>query len=55
MRTAELIKFKFSFTSRQDHAGPEIELGLLGLNFHAMVYDKRHWDHDNNCWVETKD
>lgn len=52
MRTAEIFKLKVSFTSRQDHAGPEFEIGLLGLNFHAMIYDNRHWDHDNNRWME---
>ena len=54
MRTAEILKIKFSFTSRQDHAGPGIELGLLGYNLHAMIYDHRHWDYELNNWKDIQ-
>jgi hypothetical protein len=35
---------------RSDHAGPRIDISLLGYTLSAQIYDRRHWDHDNNCW-----
>jgi len=33
-----------------DHAGPSIELGLLGYEVHIKIYDTRHWNYENNNW-----
>ena len=45
-----LIEFEFNFTVRQDHAGCELSLGLLGYNIHFNFYDRRHWDNETNNW-----
>lgn len=45
-----LIEFDFNFTVRQDHAGFELSLGLLGYNIHGNFYDRRHWDNETNTW-----
>lgn len=33
-----------------DHAGPRIDLNVLGYMFNLHIYDHRHWDYENNCW-----
>jgi hypothetical protein len=33
-----------------DHAGVGISLTVLGFMVEAKIYDKRHWDEDNNTW-----
>ncbi len=35
-----------------DHAGPVVELGLLGVRAVIRVYDKRHWDYTLHKWEE---
>jgi len=38
MKTADVIDFAFAFTIRQDHAGLDMSLGLLGfaLRFNVL-------------------
>ena len=36
------------------HAGPEIELNLLGWNFRISLPDNRHWNRDLYDW-ETEE
>jgi hypothetical protein len=45
-----LAEFKFSITSRTDHAGLRVTAGLIGYNISATIYDSRHWDHNSNTW-----
>ncbi len=52
MQTADLVVLKFGWTMAQDHAGPYIELGLLGYTVGAHVYDRRHWNYQNNRWEQ---
>jgi hypothetical protein len=51
-RCSNIVEFNFNFTVRQDHAGCELTLGLLGNNIHANIYDRRHWDNETNSWKE---
>lgn len=39
-----LVSFSFRLTTRQSHAGLDIELGLLGYSFCFQFYDIRHWN-----------
>lgn len=45
-----LAEFEFSITSRTDHAGLQITVGLLGYSVSATIYDSRHWDRNRNTW-----
>lgn len=45
-----LLKFEFGWTVCEDHAGLNLELGLLGYEISFMVYDHRHWDTITNTW-----
>ena len=48
----ELFRIEFSWTTRQDHAGVTLELGLFGYTAMFSYYDTRHWDYDKNNWVQ---
>ncbi len=50
METNNIVEFEFRLTFRQDHAGISLELGLLGRNICAQIYDTRHWNHNENKW-----
>jgi hypothetical protein len=50
MASNDLILFGFSYTIRQDHAGLNLELGLLGYNIDFNFYDSRHWDYIGERW-----
>ena len=43
------VEFKVGF--KEDHAGIRIALSLLGKEVYAYIYDSRHWDYKNNCWL----
>jgi hypothetical protein len=46
-----LIHFKFDWTTKCDHAGVRLELGLFGYELMFQLYDNRHWDYKKNDWV----
>ncbi len=46
-----ILRLELSYTIRQDHAGLNLELGLLGYEIHFTLYDNRHWDYNNNKWI----
>lgn len=43
------ISLDTSFSGR-DHAGPELELILLGFSLNFKIYDSRHWDYKKSIW-----
>ena len=45
-----LLRCEFEFTVKQDHAGVNLELGLLGYEVHFTFYDNRHWNYKENRW-----
>jgi hypothetical protein len=45
------IELHFAYTARQDHAGLKLHCGLFGYCAEISVYDGRHWDYTNNCWI----
>ena len=52
-----LLEFSFRWTTRQDHAGINLQLCLLGYCFGFNFYDNRHWDYSTGKWItnESKD
>ncbi len=54
MKTNTVVDASLCFTTRNDHAGLTLELGLLGFNSHLTIHDNRHWDYENKRW-ETID
>lgn len=47
----ELLRIEFAFTTQQDHAGTNIELGLLGYCVQFTFYDNRHWNNEQGRWM----
>lgn len=52
MKGPELFRIEFEWTIRQDHAGVNLELGLLGYCVTFGLHDSRHWDTEINDWVK---
>jgi hypothetical protein len=50
IKNDNLLRFEFSFTTQTDHAGINLELGLLGYEIHFTFYDSRHWNSETNSW-----
>jgi hypothetical protein len=50
-KTAELFRIEFEVTTMQDHAGINLELGLLGYGVTFTLYDNRHWNTDEGRWM----
>ena len=50
MKTNTVVDASLCFTTRNDHAGLTLELGLLGFSGHLTIHDNRHWDYKNKCW-----
>ena len=53
-KTNDIVNFSFSLTTRGDHAGSSVELGVLGRNFIFQIYDGRHWDYEKNQWSDEE-
>ena len=43
-KDATIVSFMLRLTTRQDHAGLMIDVGLLGYSFSFHYYDIRHWN-----------
>lgn len=51
LKNDNLLRLEVGFTVRQDHAGINLELGLLGYEIHFTIYDNRHWNYEENRWM----
>lgn len=52
IKNDNLLRVEFEWTVRQDHAGVNLELGLLGYEIHFTVYDFRHWNSEAGRYYE---
>jgi uncharacterized protein YycO len=46
MKDNDIIAVDFRVTTRQDHAGVDLWLGLVGYAVNFKFYDNRHWNHE---------
>ena len=51
LKNNTVVSFVFRLTTRQDHSGLRLELGLLGYSFDFKFYDSRHWNYETNKWA----
>lgn len=51
IKNDNLFRLEFEVTTQQDHAGCNLELGLLGYEIHFTIYDNRHWNHEESRWM----
>lgn len=47
-----LLDLEFSIKRKCDHAGMFLIIGFLTYAIHVSIYDSRHWDYENNCWMK---
>lgn len=52
MRSDDVIALDLRITTRTDHAGVDLWLGLLGYSVNLQFYDNRHWDTETNGWTK---
>ncbi len=50
MKSDDIIAVDLRITTRQDHAGIDLWLGLLGYAINLQIYDHRHWNHEEKRW-----
>jgi hypothetical protein len=43
-----LFDIDISLSAKEDHAGFDFGIGILGYGIHFHIYDTRHWDY----WAE---
>lgn len=51
MKTNDVVTVDLRVTTRYDHAGVNLWLGLLGYSISFEFYDSRHWDYNTNRWT----
>ncbi len=49
-RDNSIVAVEGRLTTRRDHAGSQLSIGLLSWRAEVTFYDKRHWDHQLNRW-----
>lgn len=42
----DVLSIHLQWTVHEDHAGPSVELCLLGYSMSFRIYDNRHWNHE---------
>lgn len=52
LRDSNWLHLEFRLTTRGDHAGLVLALGIFGYTLALQYYDHRHWDWDKNTWVD---
>lgn len=45
-----LLDIDFHISTKEDHAGVSLDIGLLGYGIHFQIYDSRHWNYETNKW-----
>ena len=50
IKDTSIVSGSFKLSTRTDHGGLYMDLGLLGYNFSFNFYDSRHWDYDKDTW-----
>ena len=55
IKNDNLLRLEFEVTTMQDHAGVNLELGLLGYEIHFTFYDNRHWNYKENRWYNYEE
>jgi hypothetical protein len=52
IKDTSILSFMFRLSTRTDHAGVSLELGILGYSFHFSFYDNRHWNYEQGQYYK---
>ena len=50
-----IFELGLNWSTKRDHAGLEIEIGLFSFSTNINIYDGRHWNYENNRWNNSDD
>lgn len=50
MKSDEILAVDLRISTRTDHAGFDLWIGLIGYAVNLVIYDNRHWNPDTNDW-----
>jgi hypothetical protein len=45
----------FKITNKCDHSGISFDLDIIGFHFYFKFYDTRHWNYEENRWMNEDD
>lgn len=51
--SVNLVDLGFSWTTKRDHAGLDLTLGLICYSVSFRTFDRRHWDYRSDKWEGT--
>lgn len=51
----EYFEFRTKWNRKEDHAGVEVKITILGLKLRCSVFDVRHWNDEANRWALPDD
>ena len=54
LRDGYFVQFDFTYTTRRDHAGVTMSMGILGYSINLTAYDNRHWDYETDTWSKNE-
>jgi hypothetical protein len=49
-RSNTIVNFEFNLSTRTDHAGLSLHLGIVGYQIEFSLHDTRHWDYEKKEW-----
>ena len=49
-RSNVLFNTTLRWSMNSDHAGINLQLGIISYEIEMQIYDSRHWDYQNRCW-----
>lgn len=55
MKSDDIIAFDLRVTTKCDHAGVDLWLGLFGYSVNLQFYDSRHWNYDEGRYYIYND
>ena len=50
VKSTTLVQLAINYRMSGDHAGLQIDVGLLGYSINCSIYETRHWDYEKRCW-----
>lgn len=53
LRDGYFVQLDFAYTTRRDHAGITLSMGILGHSINFTAYDHRHWDDITDTWSKN--
>lgn len=53
-KSETVLGLAIEWSTKRHHAGASLRISFAGITAQATFYDSRHWDDQNNKWMETE-